>query len=213
MQVRVFTDMFASILMNAYVLRRSKLKLQKTYTSFHFLEAILQQLAPEISLPHPQVEPPHAHPAGLDKKGQVRRVETPFWSKPKGAAFRLDGKDHWCQDANNVYLKFSQRQNDAGEFIRNELRRRCRWCNDLTVYFCMKCETPLCVGLCFQNFHTIREIKSTRYFVGNGDARIEIARSLTSPHDHRFIHHSNSRQKRCIHQFQKPLATPDVDFK
>ena len=165
MQVRVFTDMFASMLMNAYVLRRSKLKLSKSYTSFTFIEALLQQLAPEDLPPQPQAAPPQVHPAGLDKKGQVFRVEAPFWSKPKGTAFRLDGKDHWCQDANNVYLKFSQRQNEAGEFIRNELRRRCRWCNDLTVYFCMKCETPLCVGLCFQNFHTIKEIKSPRCFV------------------------------------------------
>jgi hypothetical protein len=165
MQVRVLTDIFASMLMNAYVLRRSKLHLPKTYSSFHYIEALLQQLAPENLPPQPQEAPQHAHPAGLDNKGRVRRVEAPFWCTPKGAAFRLDGKDHWCQDANNVYLKFSQRQNNTGEFIRNELRRRCRWCNDLTVYFCMKCETPLCVGLCFKNFHTIKEIKSVRCFV------------------------------------------------
>jgi hypothetical protein len=134
----VLTDMFASMLMNAYVLRQSKLKLPKAYSSFHFVEALLQQLAPETS-PLQPLTPPQAHPAGFDKKGRVRRVEAPFWSTPKGAAFRLDGKDHRCQDANNAYLKFSQRRNAAGEFIRNELRRRCRWCNDMTVYFCMKC--------------------------------------------------------------------------
>ncbi len=202
--------------MNAYVLRRSNLKLPKTYSSFHFLENILHQLSPETSLPQPHAEPPRDHPAGLNAKGQVRRVEAPFWSTPKGTAFRLDGKDHYCQDANNVYHKFSQRQNEAGEYTRNELRRRCRWCNDLTVYFCMKCETPLCVGLCFQNFHTIKEIKRTHYFVGIGDVRVEIARSWTSPrrlHDHRFIPHNNSREKRCSHQFQKPLSRSDGSFK
>jgi hypothetical protein len=94
----------------------------------------------------------------LDKKGKVRKVEAPFWNKNKAAAFRLDGKDHWIEDANNVYHNKSKRQNVKGIFIRNELRRVCRWCGDLTVYFCMKCAAPLCIGTCFKCFHTVRVI-------------------------------------------------------
>ena len=153
----MFTDMFASGLMNAYVLRRSKLNLPKTYSSLHFIENLLRQISPE-GQPEPQPEVSAVHPAGLDKNGKVRRVEAPFWNKAKAVAFRLDGKDHWCEDANNVYRRVSKRQNVKGTFIRNELRRVCRWCGDLTVYFCMKCAAPLCVGNCFKCFHTLERI-------------------------------------------------------
>jgi hypothetical protein len=164
-QVRVLTDMFAASLMNAYVLRRSKFKLPRTYTSFHFLENLLQQMTPEVRTPLPPQEAPKAHPAGLDHKGKVRMVEAPFWNSPKGAAFRLDGNNHWCEDANNTFFKLSKRTNEKGLFIRNELRRKCRWCNELTVYFCTKCHTPLCVGNCFKNFHTIPQINLPLYLV------------------------------------------------
>ena len=157
-QVRVLTDMFASALMNAYVLRRSKLKLPRTYTSFHFLENLLQQMTPQVAAPEPQPEAPKDHPAGLDKRGKPRMVEAPFWNTNKGAAFRLDGVDHWCEDAKNTCFKVSKKANDKGDFIRYELRRKCRWCNELTVFFCTKCSAALCVGICFKNFHTIRQI-------------------------------------------------------
>ena len=155
--------MFASCIMNAYVLRRSKLNLPKTYTSFHFIENLLQQISPEVEPQKPQPEAAAVHPAGFDTRGRVRAVEAPFWNKRAGAAFRLDGKDHWCEDANNAYFPLSNKRNAGGVFIRNELRRKCRWCNELTVYFCTKCFAPLCVGNCFKCFHTIREIKLPNY--------------------------------------------------
>jgi hypothetical protein len=157
-QVRVFTDMFASCLMNAYVLRRSKFNLPRTYTSFHFIENFLQQISPEVAPQQRQPEAPAVHPAGFDKNGKVRAVEAPFWNKRAGAAFRLDGMDHWCEDSNNTYHKLSEKRNSRGSFIRHELRRKCRWCNELTVYFCTKCIAPLCVGHCFKSFHTMRQI-------------------------------------------------------
>lgn len=161
-QVRVFTDMFASLLMNAYVLRRSKLNLPRTYTSVHFIENMLQQISPDPDLAEPEPEAPAVHPAGVDKNGRVRAVEAPFWNKNAAAAFRLDGKDHWCEDANNCFFKFSTKRNAKGDFIRKELRRVCRWCNEKTVYWCTKCVTPLCVGNCFKYFHTIRVIKNAQ---------------------------------------------------
>lgn len=167
--------MFASSLMNAYVLRRSKLNLPKSYTSFHFLENMLHQMTPEVAPPAVLQQAPEAHPAGLDKKGKVRKVEAPFWNSPKGAAFRLDGNDHWCEDANNAFFKLSEKTNEKGFFIRHELRRKCRWCNELTVFFCTKCQTPLCVGTCFKNFHTMQQINLPRYLVRVGNARVEIA--------------------------------------
>ena len=153
-QVRVLTDMFASMLMNAYVLRRSKLKLPKSYSSFDFLANLLNQLSPEPTPLHDEETPVQEHPAGLDKAGNVRKVEAKFWSKPAATAWRLDNQDHWCQDANNTFVKISNRVSGKGTFTRNELRRKCRWCNDRTIYYCTKCKTPLCVGECFKLFHT-----------------------------------------------------------
>lgn len=156
--MRVITDMISSMVMNAYVLRCSKLKLPKSYTSFVFLANLLQQLAPE-PVPAQDPEPPlQGHPAGRDKSGGIRKVERQFWNKPLASAWRLDKQDHWCQDANNTFVKVSNRVSSSGDFIRNELRRKCRWCNERTVFYCTKCETPLCVGECFKLFHTKREL-------------------------------------------------------
>lgn len=161
----MLTDLFSSCLMNAYVLRRSKLNLPKKYTSFHFLENLLRQMTPQVAPLESQQDAPKPHPAGLDKNGKVRAVEAPFWNGKAGKAFRLDGIDHWCEDANNVYFKLSKRANSSGIFIRNELRRQCRWCNDKTVFFCTKCMAPLCVGNCFKCFHTIDQINLAKCVV------------------------------------------------
>lgn len=157
-QVRVLTDMFSSMLMNAFVLRRLKLGMGKSYTSFDFITEFLQQACPEDESVEPSQPLPtqQRHPAM--KNDRVRAVERPFWSKPAGISWRMDGVDHWLEDAKNVYYKVSSRQNEKGENIRNELRRKCRWCGDKTVYFCTKCQTPLCVGTCFRSFHTVKQI-------------------------------------------------------
>ena len=152
-QVRVLTDMFASMLMNAYVLRRSKLKLPKSYSSFDFLANLLNQLSPEPTPLHDEETPVQEHPAGLDKDGNDRKVEAKFWGTPAATAWRLDNKDHWCQDANKTFHKVSNRVGKKG-FIRNELRRKCRWCNERTVFYCTKCAAPLCIVECFKLFHT-----------------------------------------------------------
>ena len=126
---------------------------------------MVKQMTPEVDAPAPPQEAPKVHPAGFDKKGKVRMVEAPFWNSPKGVAFRLDGLDHWCQDANNTFFKLSEKVNEKGFFIRHELRRKCRWCNELTVFFCTKCSAPLCVGVCFKNFHTIQQRNLPHYLV------------------------------------------------
>jgi hypothetical protein len=156
-QVRVLLDLVASMMMNAYVLRVSKLELPKSYTSFQFLEALLEQLSPAVHVETPEIP---EHPAGKDEHGKIRKVEKPFWNSDVGAAWRLDGKDHYCEDANNQYPRVSNKRNAEGNLIRHELRRKCRWCNKKTVYFCEKCAAPLCVGVCFKSFHTCRTINS-----------------------------------------------------
>ena len=158
MQVRVLVDMVTSMMMNAYVLRRSKLRLPKTYTSFDFMANLIQQLAPEPTVSQHETGATKVHPAGKDSKGKTRKVEKPFWNSERGAAWRMDGNGHWPQDANNVYLKVSNREGKSGKPIRFELRRQCRWCNDKTVFYCTKCEAPLCLGRCFESFHTSRTI-------------------------------------------------------
>lgn len=153
-QVRVLTDMISSMLMNAYVLRCSKLKLPKSYSSFNFISNWLEQVSPQPEPLQDEEAPNKEHPAGRDKKGKVRKVEAKFWNTRAAAAWRLDNEDHWCQDANNTFIKVSSRVNKKGEHKRNELRRKCRWCNERTVFYCTKCETPLCIGECFKLFHT-----------------------------------------------------------
>ena len=152
-QVRVLTDMFSSMLMNAYVLRRSKMKLPKSYSSFDFLSNWLLQVSPEPVPLQDEEAPVQGHPAGRDKSGGIRKVERKFWNRPLATAWRLDKQEHWCQDANNTFHKVSNRVGRKG-FIRNELRRKCRWCNERTVFYCTKCAAPLCIGECFISFHT-----------------------------------------------------------
>jgi hypothetical protein len=153
-QVRVLTDMFSSMLMNAYVLRKLKLNLPNSYSSFDFITEFISVACPDDESVEQPRQMQEQHPA--TKNGKVPAVERPFWSSPAGRAWRMDGVDHWLEDAKRVYYKVSNWQNDKGELIRSELRRLCRWCGDKTIYFCTKCQAPLCISPCFRNFHTIK---------------------------------------------------------
>ena len=169
-QVRVFIDMFSSMMINAYTLKCLKdkrTKKTKRYSEFDFIAEYLACAAP---LPVSDVEDdvvPIVHPATFmqaDGTTAVRKSKRPFWEAAPGTAWRLDGMAHYSQDANNVYPQFSNaangqtRQNKAGKTIRLNLRRNCRCCNKDTVYFCTKCKTPLCLGNCFVLFHTKKKL-------------------------------------------------------
>ena len=160
-QVRVFSDMLTSMMTNALVLLKSKRKLNETkYSVFDFISAYLDEVAPMPPQAEP-LSPPHLlqHPA-MRSNGQIPRVKASFWGKPAGKQWRMDGRDHWCQDANNVYRQIQPHKNKNNQSIRVDLRRKCRWCNEETVYFCTKCEAPLCIGNCFISFHTIPKLPS-----------------------------------------------------
>jgi len=153
-QPRVFTDMFASCMMNAFVLKRFARKDKKRFTEFDFIAEYLKEVCPPPVAPLDQVAPEEKHPAYDPKTKKARRVKAGFWRTPEGTRWRLSGRDHWSQSANNVFPILSDRLNDDNEPIRYNLRRNCRVCNTPTVYFCTKCETPVCIGACFIAFHT-----------------------------------------------------------
>ena len=157
-QVRVFSDMLTSMMTNALVLMKSKRKLKKKYSVFDFISDYLEEVAP-LSPEAESRSPPRQlqHPA-MRANGEIPKVKASFWSKPAGKQWRLDGNDHWCQDANNVYIKVQPHKNSSNASIRIDLRRKCRWCNDETVYFCTKCHTPLCINNCFKLFHTVSKL-------------------------------------------------------
>jgi hypothetical protein len=159
-QVRVFSDMISSMMTNALVLMKSKMKLGSRYTIFNFISDYLQEVAPL----HHEPEPPSPQPAlnhpAMRPDGKIPKVKASFWGKPAGSAWRMDGKDHWCQDANNVYRKIRPYKNSKHQSIRFDLRRKCRWCNKETVYFCTKCHAPLCIDNCFMLFHTNPKLPS-----------------------------------------------------
>jgi hypothetical protein len=158
-QPRVFIDMFTSCMMNAFVLRKlhTAKKKNSKCTSFEFIAEYLAEIAPAApagAAPAPSEVPEHIHPAYDPKTQHVTRVKHAFWCKPAGTQFRLDGVGHYTQHALNVYDTQSGRKRADGADVRLNLRRNCRYCNTPTMYFCTKCETPLCVGHCFINFHT-----------------------------------------------------------
>jgi hypothetical protein len=165
-QVRVLADMFSSMMMNAFILKKTlktkRYKLPSQYSSFDFIEEYLEEVCPiskELEGHKSSSSASHVarscHPAGLDHKGEIRKVRASFWSKAAGREWRLDGKDHYPQDAKNVWFKLSSRVSEVNnKVIRNELRRNCHYCNERTVYFCTKCDVPLCIGTCFSDFHT-----------------------------------------------------------
>jgi hypothetical protein len=165
-QVRVLADMFSSMMMNAFILKTTlktkRYKLPSQYSSFDFIEEYLEEVCPiskELEGQQSSSSASHVarscHPAGLDHKGEIRKVKASFWSKAAGREWRLDGKDHYPQDAKNVWFKVTSRVSEVNnKVIRNELRRNCHYCNERTVYFCTKCNVPLCIGTCFSDFHT-----------------------------------------------------------
>lgn len=168
-QVRVFIDMFSSMVINAFTLKCLKEKRKKLhkYSEFDFITEYLDEVAPLRDDDDVVICAPLIHPATYTLSNgtiKVHKVKRPFWEAPAGAAWRLDGKRHYSQDANKVYAKFSTKSNGQtqlnmqGNTIRKNLRRNCRYCNKDTVYFCTKCETALCLGTCFERFHTKKKL-------------------------------------------------------
>jgi hypothetical protein len=173
-QVRVFIDMFSSMVINAFTLKCLKEKRKKLhkYSEFDFLTEYLDEVAPLNGCDNADDElltPLTIHPATYTKAdgtAAIRKVKRPFWDSPAGSRWRLDGKAHYSQDSNKMYSHFSRKANGQtrlnvhGNTIRLNLRRNCRYCNADTVYLCTKCVTPLCLGNCFERFHTKKKLQA-----------------------------------------------------
>jgi hypothetical protein len=161
-EVRVLTDMFASMLMNAFVLRKtlktSAYKLPKVYTCFDFISEFLEEVCPaKVAAEMPDAAPKSVqsvHPQKLLPSGRIKKCKRSFWGKPAGKQWRLDGNDHIQQDTSKWYDQYTGKINaTTGNKVRCEMRRKCICCGKRTVYFCTKCHAALCLGNCFYNFH------------------------------------------------------------
>lgn len=160
--VRVLNDMFSSMMMNAFLLKKLnksvRPKVSKRYSSFDFIEEYLEEVCPvsgNAKNADGREQPAQVHPAGFTSNGQIRKFKASIWTKPAGKQWRLDGQGHYTQDANNLFTnKTDVVSATSGKVIRRELRRNCHYCNERTVYLCTKCNAPLCLGVCFETFHT-----------------------------------------------------------
>ena len=133
-------------------------KVSKRYSSFDFIEEYLEEVCPALDKAKDadvSEQPAQVHPAGLTSEGRIRKFKASLWKKPAGKRWRLDGQGHYTQDANNLFTNVTDNVSaTSGKVIRRELRRNCHYCNDRTVYLCTKCNAPLCLGVCFEHFHT-----------------------------------------------------------
>jgi hypothetical protein len=148
-QVRLLTDMFTSLLQNAFILYKGYHDKSKKYDSRQFIEALLSEIATfansplvddcsdsESQLPHLEVSR-NAH-------------KRDWWVSGPGAAIRLKGRDHWPQHAANTFVL-----HDAATDAKLDLRRYCIYHNicGRVMTYCSKCKVPLCLAH-FEAFHT-----------------------------------------------------------
>lgn len=167
-EVRVLTDMFASMLMNAFVLRQTlktdAFKLPKVYTCFDFISEFLEEvcpvLAPADTSVIPDIAPVMVHPQKLHRDGKIKTCKPSFWAKKAGMQWRLDGVGHVNHDSTKCFDPQTGKVNaTTGNKIRAELRRKCICCGTRTVYFCYKCKAALCLGKCFYMFHNENKLR------------------------------------------------------
>jgi hypothetical protein len=145
-QVRLLTDMFASLLQNAFVLFKGYNDMPKNYDSRVFIEAFLKEVAEFAN------GPDAAEISDSDADAPVERNahKRDWWVSGAGALFRMKGRDHWPQHATNTcYTKDDKTEQKF------DLRRYCmysRLCGRVLTY-CTKCMVPLCLAH-FESFHT-----------------------------------------------------------
>lgn len=159
-QPRVLTDLFSSMLLNAFVLYKlhhlaNHKDLGAGYSSLDFIEDWLSEIAPfendSGSDSGSSAASPDENHDVIPRKDRRRK----FWNSDEGKALRLDGRFHCLQHAGNVYVK---NEIVDGRNKRNDLRRLCRYCGERALYFCDVCNVPLCVGDCCKKFHTERKL-------------------------------------------------------
>jgi hypothetical protein len=97
-QVRLLTDMFTSLMQNAFILFKSYHDKNKKYDSRQFIESLLQEIAE------------HARPSDSSDSSdseqdlQISRKEhrREWWINGPGASIRMKGRNHWPQHAGNT---------------------------------------------------------------------------------------------------------------
>ena len=144
--MRLLTDMFASLLQNAFLLFKGYNDMPKNYDSRVFIEAFLKEVAEFAN------GPDAAEISDSDADAPVERNahKRDWWVSGAGALFRMKGRDHWPQHATNTcYTKDDKTEQKF------DLRRYCmysRLCGRVLTY-CTKCMVPLCLAH-FESFHT-----------------------------------------------------------
>ena len=160
----MITDLFTSMLMNAYVLYKlhataNNKNVGSDYSSVDFIADWHDEVAPRdddaASDSGASDDAINNDSATSPRKDRRRK----YWNSDEGKAIRLNGRFHCLQHAGNVYVKNEIVQ---GVPKRNDLRRLCRYCGERALYFCDVCNVPLCVGVCCKNFHTERELPSLK---------------------------------------------------
>jgi len=145
-QVRLLTDMFSSLLQNAFILYKGYHDKSKKYDSRQFIEAFLSEVAEWANPPDGDDSSDSDANAPMERNAHKRD----WWISGPGASIRLKGRDHWPQRGGNTFRTHNQHTN-----TKYDLRRYCIFhptlCGRVSTY-CTKCMVPLCLAH-FEAFH------------------------------------------------------------
>jgi len=143
--VRLLTDLFASLLQNAFILYKSYLEKPAKYDSRMFIEALLSEIAEMASA---SGDSDAASDAGAESPERLDHRRD-WWTRGPGAAIRLKGRTHWPKHATDTWPKYHETTGDKVDY-----RRYCMFAQDCgrVLTYCVKCKVPLCLAH-FEAFH------------------------------------------------------------
>jgi hypothetical protein len=160
----VITDLFSSMLMNAFVLytlhdAANSNKLPKKYSSLDFIADWLDEVCkPDDAAASDSQADSSSDSDDCDRADRRRS----FWNSPKGKHIRLARSHETFHCLYHAASRYKPYELVDDEQVRNDLRRVCRYCGERTIYFCGACKVPLCVGDCCMNFHTLDHIPARK---------------------------------------------------
>ena len=164
-QPRVLTDLFTSMLMNAFVLytlsaNAKSTKLPPNYTAVHFVAEWLDAL--DEGGCHADSDANSSSASGDESPIEINYKDhrRNWWQGDSGLSVRMDRRFHGLQHAGNVYYS---RLELNGEEKRADLRKNCMDCGERTVYLCEVCKVPLYIYACNKNFHTQRKLPQMQH--------------------------------------------------
>ena len=147
--MRLLTDLFASLLQNAFILYKSYLDKPTKYDSRMFIEALLSEIAEMASAIG---DSDSDSDSGTDAGPARNAHRRDWWTQGPGAALRLKGRTHWPLHATDTWAKNHPTTGDKMDY-----RRYCMYSQDCgrVLTYCVKCKVPLCLAH-FEAFHTQR---------------------------------------------------------